>query len=101
MLSEAKHLAGEWEKSLSVGLRFFAALRMTTTLWFTGVIRIGSKAKNAVFRTENQGLYPKTAVFWAQKRGLNLKSIAPAQKPPLPWVVSAKAKKVKKIFKIF
>ncbi|HUT29291.1 MAG TPA: hypothetical protein VMX13_05825 [Sedimentisphaerales bacterium] len=32
MLSEAKHLAGEWEKSLSVGLRFFAALRMTTTL---------------------------------------------------------------------
>ncbi|HUT29292.1 MAG TPA: hypothetical protein VMX13_05830 [Sedimentisphaerales bacterium] len=43
MLSEAKHLAGEWEKSLSLGLRFFAALRMTTTLWFTGVIRIGSK----------------------------------------------------------
>ncbi|HUT31749.1 MAG TPA: hypothetical protein VMX13_18315 [Sedimentisphaerales bacterium] len=27
MLSEAKHLAGEWEKSPSGGLRFFAALR--------------------------------------------------------------------------
>jgi len=36
MLREAKHPAGKWEKSLSVGLRFFAALRMTTTLWFTG-----------------------------------------------------------------